>query len=155
MSLQHDGPYSVSKEERASLEHLLRSKMVLLEDCQLECDDGSYAVKGVLAVHDKDLVNNIFIRNTKNGWESFTDIPAEFVSSHSADDGTNFDRFEFKIPFNTDSLEVAAENDVTTSTTTSKWSCSIEFAIAYQVHSNELWDNNDERNYQINLILGL
>lgn len=142
----------MSKEERESIEDLLRSKMVLLENCQLECDDGSYAVKGVLAVHNKDLVNNIFIRHTKDGWDSFTDIPAEFVSSHSASDGTNFDRFEFKLPFNTDGVEVADENDMATSTTMSEWSCTVEFAIAYRVQSNELWDNNGERNYQINLI---
>lgn len=151
MSFQLGGPYSVSREDKASFEHILHSKMVLLEDCQLECDDGRHAVKGVLAVLDKDLVNNIFIRHTKDGWESFTDVPAEFVSSRSVGGGTNFDQFEFRLPFSTDSVEAVAENDVATSTAISDWSCSMEFAIAYQVHNNELWDNNNENNYQVNL----
>lgn len=160
MSFQNGGPFSVSKhakeEDNSTFEQLLHSKTVIWESCQLECEDEkSHAVKGVIAaaVIEKAQVTNVFVRHTKDCWESYDDITAEFVSSELAGDGANFDRFEFKLPFNIDTTVVAGDNDHE-GDEISDWSCSMEFAIAYQVNtyaSSEFWDNNEESNYQINL----
>lgn len=147
MSFPYDEPCSILKgEENKTFEELLHSKIVLLEKCRLACDKGHHAVKGVAAVINMELVKNIFVRYTKDEWNSFTDVTAEFVSSNFIGDGTTFDQFEFKLPFNT--YNTTAGNDETKD---SDWSCSMEFAIAYQVHNIEFWDNNNGQNYQVHL----
>ena len=134
MTWQGNEPHSTEYEQ------LLKSKMVLLEKCQLECEEDSHAIKGDLAVVNMDQIRNIFVRHTKDGWNSFTDITAEYVSSRFTSDGTAFDLFQFKFPFS------IGEGDEDT-----EWSCSMEFAIAYQVHNIESWDNNNGKNYQLHL----
>ena len=136
MTWQSDEPHSISIE----YEQLLQSKMVVLEKCQLECDKDSHAIKGDIAVMNMDQIASLFVRHTKDSWNSFTDITAEYVSSHLTSDGTPFDQFQFKLPFS-----ISEEDEDT------EWSCSVEFAIAYQVHNIENWDNNNGKNYQLHL----
>ena len=143
MSWRGDEPYSTLIEDSSTFEQLLQSKMVLLEKCQLECEKDDHAIKGVAAVMNMDQMKNIFVRYTRDSWNSFTDATAEYVSSHFTSDGTAFDLFKFELPFS------IAEGD--DETKKSEWSCSMEFAIAYQVHNIENWDNNDGSNYQLHL----
>ena len=121
----------------------LQSRIVLLEKCQIECEEDSHAIKGDLAVINMDQVTNIFVRHTSNSWESFTDTTAQYMSSHFTSDGTSFDLFQFKLPFSIDDGNGAAKN--------AEWSCNMEFAISYRVHNVETWDNNNGENYQLHI----
>ena len=141
MNWQYDEPHSTLMEEDGAFEQLLRSRMVLLEKCQLKCERDGHAVEGDIAVANMDQITNIFVRHTSNGWDSFTDTTAHYVSSHFTSDGTPFDLFQFKLPFNINEGDGAAKN--------ADWSCNMEFAISYQVANIEAWDNNNRENYQL------
>ena len=155
ISFQISGACSTTKEEsdKQLFNWLLREKSLLLEDCQVGCDEGKHAVKGTLAVSNVNTVSDIFVRYTKDGWKSFTDIPAEFVSSNHTGGDVSFDRCEFKLPFDLDLGSSGTEDEESEqlNTAVSDWSCSMEFAICYRVDGNEMWDNNQEKNFQVNL----
>ena len=134
-------------EKIKQFEQLLHSKTVTLDKYLLECDEVNQTVKGAVAVLNGKQVKNMFLRYTNDNWKSFTDVPADRLSSNCTSDGTAFDRFHFEIPFTTD-IASAARDDTSKG---SDLSCKMEFAIAYQAHDVEYWDNNDGKNYQLSL----
>lgn len=90
-----------------------------------------FAVLGLIRVKNIAFNKKVTVRYTMNGWETYRDIWADYVSS-SADKST--DKFTFRIP-------------------TFSWlfedKCDIEFALCYRVNGVEYWDNYDDENYRI------
>ena len=148
MHFECDGPDSVMNGVvNKMFDQLLHSKMVVLEKYQVECNKESHEIKGVVAVMNTKPVKNIFVRYTENDWENFVDVAAKSVSSCCTNYGTNFNRFEFKLPFNVSETMITGDSALDRP----DWSCSVEFAIAYQVDTVEYWDNNDGWNYKIKI----
>ena len=157
-SFRINGPCSTTREkdDKQRFDWFLGEKSLLLEDFELDCNEGKRAVKGTLAVSDSKVVSDIFVRYTQDGWKSFTDVPAGVVSSNHTSGDLSFDRCEFKLPFDfnlddsgTEDKEFESGEKLTAMV--SEWSCNMEFAICYHVDDKEMWDNNGSKNFQVNL----
>ena len=81
-------------------------------------------ISGFISVANLGFQKAVFVRATANQWESWEDIPAEFLSS---DAELERDRFTFSLPVDTE----------------------VEFAIAYTVQGKTFWGNNKGKNYFI------
>ena len=101
-------------------ELLVKRNKVSLEFCLWNED----SISGFVSVANLGFEKAVFVRATSNQWETWEDIPAEFLSS---DAELERDRFTFSLPFETQ----------------------VEFAIAYTVQGMTLWDNNEGNNYFI------
>ena len=101
-------------------ELLVKRNKVSLEFCLWNED----SISGFVNVANLGFQKAVFVRATANQWETWEDIPAEFLSS---DAELERDRFTFSLPFETQ----------------------VEFAIAYTVQGMTFWDNNKGNNYFI------
>lgn len=112
-----------------------------MEECSIEEEQ---IIKGSIAVNDKENVEDVFVRYSSDGWKTFTDTSAHYVSSILGTGGTiNFNQFEFKLPFE---FDIKSEAEVV-----SDWSCEIDFAICYRKDGKEMWDNNEGKNHHLHL----
>lgn len=89
-----------------------------------------YSISGSVKVQNLAYEKNVFIRYTKNSWQSYSDITANYV--HGSNSGpTDTFSFELVIP---DDLEKDFK---------------IEFAICYEVLGHQFWDSNHGDNFRI------
>ena len=104
----------------------LHSQNVCLENIACE----KFVVSGLIRVTNLSYRKEVTVRFTLDGWETYRDIWADYMSSCS--DGKT-DKFTYRItvPFD---FEVNRH---------------MEFAIRYRVLNREFWDNNDRKNYHV------
>ncbi|KAJ7374728.1 Protein phosphatase 1 regulatory subunit 3E [Desmophyllum pertusum] len=87
-------------------------------------------VTGLIRVANFSYIKEVTVRFTLDGWSTYRDIWADYMSSCS--DGKT-DKFSFRIA-------VSPEFEV---------NGYMEFAICYHASSQEFWDNNDRINYHV------
>ena len=102
------------------------SQNVCLENIACE----NFVVTGIIRVTNLAYVKEVTIRFTLNGWTTYRDIWADYMSSCS--DGKT-DKFCFRVTVPHD-FEVNRR---------------MEFAIRYRVSEQEFWDNNNRNNYHV------
>ena len=78
-------------------------------------------LSGYISVANVGYEKTVFMRATKDTWETYEDFEAEWLCSA---DGGQRDRVAFTLPL---------EEDIST----------VEFAIGFLVHGQKYWDNND------------
>lgn len=93
-----------------------------------------FSMTGTVKVKNIAFVKEVTARYTVDGWKSFRDVWADYVSKSS--DGKT-DRFQFRI-------SIPHELDV---------GGKLEFAIRYRTAGKEYWDNNFHRNYCAECVL--
>ena len=102
------------------------SQNVCLENIACE----NFVVTGLIRVTNLSFIKEVTVRFTFNGWATYRDIWADYMSSCS--DGKT-DKFSFRVTVPHD----FEKNQ------------HMEFAIRYRVSDQEFWDNNDRKNYHI------
>ena len=104
----------------------LHSQNVCLENIACE----KFVVSGLIRVTNLSYRKEVTVRFTLDGWETYRDIWADYMSSCS--DGKT-DKFTYRItvPFDFEANR------------------HMEFAIRYRVLNREFWDNNDRKNYHV------
>ncbi|XP_078368227.1 protein phosphatase 1 regulatory subunit 3C-like [Oculina patagonica] len=102
------------------------SQNVCLENIACE----NFVVTGIIRVTNLSFTKEVTVRFTLNGWMSYRDIWADYMST-CADGKT--DKFSFRITVPHD-FEVNRH---------------MEFAIRYRVSNQEFWDNNNRNNYHV------
>jgi hypothetical protein len=104
-----------------------RNKVIRIEKSSFEVQDD--VLIGKLLVRNLDYQKTVNIRYTFDYWETVQNVQAIYQSNYPSN--TIYDVFTFNIDITSDSLY---------------------FAIQYQVGSQEFWDNNDSKNYEIQFI---
>ena len=90
-------------------------------------------ITGLIRVTNLSYMKEVTVRFTLNGWETYRDIWADFMSTCS-DGRTETFSFRISVPHDfEDNRHVA-------------------FAIRYRVSDKEYWDNNDRNNYQVRCV---
>jgi len=102
------------------------SQNVCLENIACE----NFVVTGLIRVTNLSFIKEVTVRFTFNGWATYRDIWADYMSSCT--DGKT-DKFSFRVTVPHD-FEVNRH---------------MEFAICYRASDQEFWDNNDRKNYHI------
>lgn len=110
----------------------INTEMVSLENCTVEC---SGLLSGTIKVKNIAFDKQVHIRITTDQWATFVDRACQHSSAASNND-PNFDTFEFNI------------NDLARGEIRST---SAHFCIRYTCAGQDYWDNNDGRNYTINI----
>ena len=87
-------------------------------------------ITGLIRVTNLSYMKEVTVRFTLNGWETYQDIWADFMSTCS--DGKT-ETFSFRVSVPHD-FEVNRH---------------VELAISYRVSGKEFWDNNDCNNYHV------
>ena len=87
-------------------------------------------ITGIIRVTNRSYMKEVTVRFTLNGWKTYRDIWADFMSSCS--DGKT-EQFTFRISVPHDFEE----------------NRHMEFAIRYRVSNQEFWDNNNRDNYHV------
>ena len=87
-------------------------------------------ITGLVRVTNLSYMKEVTVRFTLNGWETYQDIWADFMST-SSDGRTETFSFRISVPHD---FEVNRH---------------MEFAIRYRVSNKELWDNNNHNNYHV------
>uniref|UniRef100_A0A3Q1G8C1 CBM21 domain-containing protein n=1 Tax=Acanthochromis polyacanthus TaxID=80966 RepID=A0A3Q1G8C1_9TELE len=109
------------------LDHKLEAQMVELESIELL--PGTTTLRGIIRVVNLCYCKNVFARITLDRWNSYFDLPAEYVPG-SSDRKT--DRFTFRYtllpPFERDGARV-------------------EFCLQYETSTGTFWANNKGLNY--------
>ncbi|CAO3686528.1 unnamed protein product [Umbelopsis vinacea] len=113
----------------------LLAKMVSMESVHLSDDKKSLV--GRCQVSNISFEKKVLIRYTFNYWKDTQEIEASYREPCASGDASNsaLDRFMFNLPINP-----------TTSQTT------IFICIKYVVNGREFWDNNEGRNYQVDIM---
>ncbi|CAM0141941.1 hypothetical protein VKS41_004357 [Umbelopsis sp. WA50703] len=111
----------------------LLAKMVALESIQMATDQKSLI--GRCQVSNISFQKQVIVRYTTNYWQDTHEVEASYREPCSSGDASNsaLDRFMFNIPI-----------DPTVKQT-------IFACVRYVVNGRDFWDNNDGRNYQIDL----
>ena len=102
------------------------SQNVCLENIACE----NFVVTGLIRVTNLSFIKEVTVRFTFNGWATYRDIWADYMSSCS--DGKT-DKFSFRVTVPHDFEK----------------NRHMEFAIRYRTSDQEFWDNNDRKNYHI------
>ena len=87
-------------------------------------------ITGLVRVTNLSYMKEVTVRFTLNGWETYQDIWADFMST-SSDGRTETFSFRISVPHD---FEVNRH---------------MEFAIRYCVSDKEFWDNNNHNNYHV------
>ena len=87
-------------------------------------------ITGLIRVTNLSYMKEVTVRFTLNGWETYQDVWADFMST-CLDGRTETFSFRISIPHD---FEVNRY---------------MEFAIRYRASDNEFWDNNGRNNYQV------
>lgn len=95
-----------------------------------------------IKVKNVDPEKRVFARCTDNGWQTYADLPAQFVGG--VDNlGREFDRFCVAV------RRPSTDRPAPETADASKPAAVVEFALCYQVNGHTYWDNNDLANYRI------
>jgi protein phosphatase 1 regulatory subunit 3A/B/C/D/E len=93
-------------------------------------------------VKNVDPEKRVFARCTDNGWQTYADLPAQFVGG--VDNlGREFDRFCVAVRRPSTDRPPAENADASVPAAV------VEFALCYEVNGRAYWDNNDLANYRI------
>ncbi|KAL0079228.1 carbohydrate-binding module family 21 protein [Phycomyces blakesleeanus] len=111
-----------------------RSKNILVEKKFIVEDN---AVKGRVQVRNLAYHKSVSIRYTFDCWQTSHDIDAVYKDSQNTQ--SIYDTFCFTIPL----VNLADRGQVR---------ATIDFAIRYHVNGQEFWDNNDGKNYGIQIL---
>ena len=87
-------------------------------------------ITGLIRVTNLSYTKEVTVRFTLNGWETYRDIWADFMSTCS-DGRTETFSFRISVPHDFEDNR------------------HMEFAIRYRVSDKEFWDNNDRNNYHV------
>lgn len=104
----------------------VRDDFVCLENAVVT-DRVSYCISGTVRVRNLDFHKSVHIRYTLDGWKTFADLQATYVSNSC--DGFS-DKFSFTLYAHT--LQVGQR---------------LEFAIRFQCRGGQYWDSNRGANY--------
>ena len=104
----------------------IRDDFVCLENAVVT-DRVSYCVTGTVRVRNLDFHKTVHVRYTLDGWKTFADLQATYVSNSC--DGFS-DKFSFTLYAHT--LQVGQR---------------LEFAIRFQCRGGQYWDSNRGANY--------
>lgn len=111
--------------------------MISMESIILAPDQKSLV--GKCKVNNIAFNKQVTVRYTFNYWQDVCEVQAAFRESIGRE-SANTDRFMFNIPLN-DRMEKSNQE-------------SMYFCLKYTVNGTEYWDNNDGRNYQLELFQG-
>lgn len=103
-----------------------KNKMIRVDKNMIRLD-GDW-ILGQVSVRNLDYHKTVTIRYTFDFWETIDNIQAIFYEDHKMND---IFRFKIHVPSSASTLY---------------------FAIKYKVGSEEYWDNNDGRNYEIKIV---
>lgn len=103
-----------------------------------------WVLKGIVSVRNIFFEKFVVVRYTTNNWKNSTDISGTYLRS-----GNNYDFFEFQINKLVDLINYDYD----------KHSINLEFCINYQTTDSnhqglEYWDNNNDKNYRMRLVVG-
>lgn len=104
-----------------------KNKVIRVEKNNIKLMDQDY-IQGKISVRNLSYHKTVVIRYTFDFWESFDNVYAHYYTSQSS-----YDLFDFKIYL-------------------PKNATHLYFAVNYKVGNQEFWDNNDGRNYEIQLV---
>ncbi|CAO3593604.1 unnamed protein product [Absidia cylindrospora] len=146
----HSDPPMVTKETRLDIKYpnwpskwsmykSLAQAMIRMENVQLvENDQGNKVLMGRCRVANLAFEKQVVVRYSLDHWKSYSEIKASFRESLASSSPRSWDRFTFDID-----LPV-------TNTTRTPFTCWI--ALCYHVNQQEFWDNNEGKNYQVDLV---
>lgn len=126
-NLEFDQPFADYSTFRKKLER----DFVALENCSVEC---SGVLGGTIKVRNIDFNKQVHVRITTDQWATYVDRACTHNSAASGGDPV-YDTFEFNIN------DLARELECT----------SAHFCIKFSCAGCEYWDNNEGRNYTINI----
>ncbi|KAI8925921.1 putative phosphatase regulatory subunit-domain-containing protein [Entophlyctis helioformis] len=144
--------------------HVSSSTSMMLDDA-LDALAAPAALVGSVLVRNIAFAKSVFVRLSTDGWRSFSDLPASFVSvvSPSMGDFVGVDRFSFALDLNGPLLARLSASSPSSSppsspslaspaaSPASPVSLPVEFAVCFQVDGAEHWDNNLGANYFVTL----
>lgn len=111
---------------------------VRLEDIQLSKQQDTHHVTllGSIQVANLAFHKKVLVRYTLDDWNTVKEVDAQYQEpiAHSAN---TWDRFSFKIVLNANT-KAAHE--------------SLNLAVKYSVSGREFWDNNNHKNYQVDIV---
>ncbi|KAH8548046.1 putative phosphatase regulatory subunit-domain-containing protein [Umbelopsis sp. PMI_123] len=111
----------------------LLAKMVAMESIKLTQDQKSLV--GSCVVSNISFHKQVIVRYTLNYWQDTNEIEASYREPCASGDASNsaLDRFMFNIPI------------------TPKANQTLFLCVKYTVNGRDFWDNNDGRNYQVDV----
>ncbi|KAG1462582.1 hypothetical protein G6F56_005488 [Rhizopus delemar] len=104
-----------------------RNKVIRIDKSSLKVQDD--ALTGTILVRNLDYQKTLTIRYTFDYWETSHDIQANYQSAYPSN--TTYDIFTFELDLKSDSFY---------------------FAVQYKVGTQEFWDNNNSKNYEVQLV---
>lgn len=110
------------------------TQMVSLEN--LSWDNARSTIKGCVLVHNLAFQKRVTIRMSFNRWQTWIDIDANYKETSK---GNALDRFTF---------ELVTPNHLSYLNRINSGS-SCYLAVRYQVNGREFWDNNNEKNFNL------
>jgi len=114
--------------EYIAFRHKLDSSFVSVENVLVKNDH--CRLSGTVKVKNLSFEKEVFIRLTDNEWKSYFDRSCKYVVNRYADAYDTF-QFDFEIPHDDPAHQ------------------RIEFCVCYRTNSQEYWDSNDGKNYEI------
>ncbi|ORZ05242.1 putative phosphatase regulatory subunit-domain-containing protein [Absidia repens] len=144
----HSDPPMPAKETRLDIKYpnwpskwsmykSLAQAMIRMENVQLvENDQGNKVLMGRCRVANLAFEKQVVVRYSLDHWKSYSEIKASFRESLASSSPRSWDRFTFDI-------DLPATN-------TAPFTCWI--ALCYHVNQQEFWDNNEGKNYQVDLV---
>ncbi|KAI7898650.1 putative phosphatase regulatory subunit-domain-containing protein [Cokeromyces recurvatus] len=124
-----------------------RKNKVIRVDKNLIKLDHQNSITGKISVRNLSYQKRVTIRYSFDFWKTTHNKEAIFYESHKAYDIFTFD---IDIPNNT-TTTATTTTTTTTATATTTTTTTLYFAVNYKVGSEEFWDNNDGRNYELKI----
>ena len=107
----------------------VQNQNVCLENIACE----NFVVTGIIRVNSLCYMKKVTVRFTLDGWATYQDILADYMSS-CLDGKTDKFCFRIRVPTNFDVNQ------------------HLHFAVRYRVSNQEFWDNNNGKNYHLQCV---
>lgn len=107
------------------LRNRLKAQHVCLETCFVQ----EQRLSGTVQVQNLCFKKSVSVRVTFDSWQSFKDVPCQYLNNVYGCDNTNTFSFSLELP---ELLELGSR---------------VEFCIQYQAEDQTYWDNNHGTNY--------
>lgn len=118
--------------------------LIFLESLSLNVDRNS--IIGIIAVKNRSYEKTIHLRYTFDNWKTVIEIECKFENDLKSIPRilkrNNYDRFKFNLELK--SFRFLVKEEPT--------KINLKFCIRYSFENQEIWDNNSNKNYEINLI---
>ncbi|GAA5816725.1 hypothetical protein MFLAVUS_010257 [Mucor flavus] len=110
-----------------------KTKVIRIEKSTIQLLDHNKLMTGKILVRNLDYHKTVTIRYSFDFWETIENCEAKFKQQHDhKNNNTTYDVFTFNITVPTDATN-------------------LYLAVNYKVGSKDFWDNNDGRNYEIQI----